>query len=715
MNRIIAAIILLFAGVVNSSAQKTGTEAPMRYGLYGGYDVNLHSASFTALPGIPNCCPRFENGSGGGLAAGALVELPLTRRWLLDIRAGLVQQDGLLSATEQTGVILDGIPRTGSFEHRVDAQLTSVGLEPSVGLRLTNRLMLRAGFRAGILMTKTFSQVEQIVSPEGRGTFVDEDGNDTRRRTRNEAEGDIPGTAQLQAALQAGMGYDLPLNARQTLILSPEITYSLPLTSVLADGGWQVHTFRFGVAVKYGPAVEEPTVPPVQMKDRIDTLRIPVQSRDSVRVAVGVPSLRLDTLYTGKRAVVRQSVVRVDTMFALDVDPVANLRVTALYDDGTTGDVAALSVTSRFLTEALPLLPYVFFDAGADTVPGRYFRRSDNSPVEEEQRHPDPVSFHRNILNIIGERMSKLPGTTITLRGTADPATEAGDCALARSRALAVRSWLVNTWHIAQERIVIEEPASGCSPQSLTESPVAEGYAENRRVEISSTDGRVLEPLLCRRTSEVTVITPPVLVCDPAGSSTRGVRRWSLDAGQKETPLFTGTGTGAPEPVQYTLEPEHAGRLVDGTDLTVRLTVQDESGQTAEAVQSIPVHRDTSDVEIHRMSLILFDVSQDILKESARVEILSFLAGIGAADEITVTGYTDLLGTDDENRKLAARRARTICHFIRQVIADATVTDCVGVAFTQFPPHIGSYLTPEERFLSRTVQIEIRRKTQKYY
>lgn len=711
MKRLFAVIMLLGIGAVTGFAQSPEA-GPMRYGVYGGYDLNLHSASFTELPGIPNCCPRFESGNGGGLAAGALVEFPLSRRWLLDLRAGLAQQDGLLSVTEQTGVILGGTPRTGSFEHRVDAQLTTIGLEPSIGLRLTDRLMLRAGFRAGMLVTSTFSQVEELISPEGRGTFIDEAGNDTHKRTRNEAEGDIPGAAKLQAALQVGAGYDLPLNARKTLILAPEISYSLPVTSILDGGGWQVHTFRFGVAVKYGAEVEEA---PVRMKDRIDTLRIPVRSRDSVRFAAGVPSIRFDTVETAGRVVIRQGVVRMDTMFALATDPKAKLTVTALYEDGTTSEAAALSVNSRFVTEALPLLTYVFFDATADVLPERYIHRPALSPIEEEQSHPDPISFHRNILNIVGERMNKLPNTTLSLRGTVDPATEAGDCALARRRAQAVQTYLVDTWHIAKERIIIEEQAEGCAPRSLTESPVAEGYAENRRVELSSPDGRLLEPLLCRRTSEVTAITPPALVCDPAGSSSEGVRRWSIEAGQEGTQIFAQTGTGVPQVVQNTLDPARVEKLVDGIDVTVRLTVQDESGASVEAVQSIAVHRDTSDVEIHRMSLILFDVAQDVLKESARVEILSFLAGITSADEIAVTGYTDLLGLDEENRKLADRRAQTICGFIQQLVANATMTRCVGVAFTQFPPHLGSYLTPEERFLARTVQIEIRKKTGKYY
>ena len=44
------------------------------YGAYIHFNYNLHDASFAKLPGIPNCCPNFENGNGNGFSLGLLTQ-----------------------------------------------------------------------------------------------------------------------------------------------------------------------------------------------------------------------------------------------------------------------------------------------------------------------------------------------------------------------------------------------------------------------------------------------------------------------------------------------------------------------------------------------------------------------------------------------------------------------------------------------------------------
>lgn len=701
------------AVVVAQTTRSADDESPMRYGLYGGYNLNLHTASFRELPGIPNCCPRFESGLGSGFAGGGLVELPLSQKLLLDLRIGLAQHNGVLSATEPTGVILNGIPRTGEFEHTVDATLTTVGIDPMVGYRITERLIARAGFRAGVLLAKTFAQKEQITQPEGRGTFVDGNGNDTHSRTRNEASSDIPNASAFQASIQAGVSYDLPLNKQQTLMAAPEILYSLPITGVLKDGGWQVHSLRFGIALKYGARRGTEILPGM---DHIDTLRVPIIANGKLRMVSGVATVRYDTVRSGKDMVLYRSITRVDTMFipVPESAPTAALSVQAVYEDGTKEAVAGIRITSQFVTEALPLLPYVFFSERSDGIAEQYRNRS-SSPESDDKTISDPLHFHRNVLNIVGERMSKFSGTTVVLRGTADPTRENGDCALAQRRAKAVKTYLMEQWRIAEERIIIEQLPSDCRPRSLTESPQNEGYAENRRVEISSPDGRVLEPLLCKRYSEVQEVTPPVIELDPTGSSVDNIRNWQVQAQQAEQLVFSEKGSGAPGKMRQAITPQQAAGLQDKANIAIRLVVANAHGTKAETVQTIPVRRDTSDIEIHRMSLILFDVSESIIKENAKTEIMSFLSNIGENDKVTVVGFTDKLGIEEENHKLAERRAQAICQFVRQFVPAAHIVQCVGVAYTQFPAHIQSYNTPEERFLSRIVQIEIQRQRNKLY
>lgn len=698
---------------VSATAQQSAQ--PMRFGAYGGYGFNMHSASFSELPGVPSCCPQFESGSGAGMTFGGLLNIPFTSRLSLDLRAGMTQQSGLLTAEEATGVIIGGVPKSGAFEHSIDADLTVVAVEPSVALRVAGGFSVRAGLSAGLLISKKYSQKEQIIKPERSATFVDDQGNDTFKRTRNESSGEIPGTSQFQAAVLAGVGYDLPLTASRSLLVAPEITYTIPVTSLLADESWSVQTVRFGVAVKYA-AVDMPPQPEIPPTRRVDTLRVPVLSMDSVRFAFGAAREYLDTTRKGGKTQIRRMVARQDTMFVLadSPGPVARLAATAVYADGRREEAAGISISTRFVSEALPLLSAVFFAQGSADVPERYIKRSPSiTPIAHEEQR-DPVLLHRDILNVVGERMRKLPESSLTLIGLTDPTTEPNRCDLARSRAEVVKTYLTEAWRIDPARITVAEGGQ-CTPQAITESPEENGYMENRRVEFVSSDARVLEPVWCRRTMEATEISPPVIEFDPAGSTQDGIRSWELVVYQGKNIIFTDSGSGTPAVVRQTFTGQEARALVNGVGLDVHYRLTDSLGRAAKVVNSMSVVRDTADIEIERMSLILFDISQNAVKDAARTEIMSFLAGLGTGDEVAVTGYTDILGADDYNRVLSERRAQTVCDFIKQVVPRANLVQCFGVANTKFPAHISSYGTPEERFLSRTVQIEIRRKLDGLY
>lgn len=713
MLKIVATIVLGYLFACSSAVAQQQT---VRYGVYGGYGFNVHSASFSELPGVPSCCPRFESGNGSGMSFGALLNIPLTSRLLFDLRAGMNQQSGVLSAQEATGVIVGGVAKSGAFEHTIDADLSVVVVEPSVALRVVGGLSVRAGMSAGILLKKQYSQKEQIVQPERSATFVDENGVDTRSRTRNESSGELPGASQFQAAIVAGVGYDVPLTANRSLLAAPEITYTLPLTSVLADESWRVQTVRFGVALKYGSAEEVPLPEIPRVPPRVDTLRVPVVSLDSVRFALGTPFEYVETVsQKGRKPVQRSVVSRIDTMFVLadPSGPLATLQVVAVYADGRREESAGISVATRFVSEALPLLSCVFFDEGTASIPERYLRRSaGEKPIAHEERR-DPVLLHRDILNVVGERMRKLPDSKLTLVGTADPATEPSRCDLAKNRAAAVRDYLVDVWMIDPTRIAIAEGVP-CVPQAVTESPQEEGYMENRRVEFQSSDARVLEAVWCKRTTETVGITPPIIEYDPLGSARTGVLSWAIEVYQGEQRIFADSGSGTPQLVRQMLSTREAEHLAT-MGLDVRYRLVDTLGRQSQIVRSVPVVRDTADVEVQRMSLILFDIAQDRVREDARVEIMSFLTGLKANDEVTITGYTDILGSDEYNRDLSERRARTVCEFIRQVVPRAHLVECYGVANKKFPAHISSYASPEERFLSRTVQLEIHRKVEGVY
>ena len=71
-------------------------------------------------------------------------------------------------------------------------------------------------------MAQEYSAAETITQPDGAGTFIDSNGNDTHSRIRNVSSGEIPNPSTLQLGIVGGISWRFPLNRRGTLVLAPE-------------------------------------------------------------------------------------------------------------------------------------------------------------------------------------------------------------------------------------------------------------------------------------------------------------------------------------------------------------------------------------------------------------------------------------------------------------------------------------------------------------
>ncbi|MDT8324729.1 MAG: hypothetical protein RRA94_11485, partial [Bacteroidota bacterium] len=260
MNRRLLIPLFLIACAMPLVAQTdTGNEARNhRFGIFGDYALNYHTADFQRLPGVPNCCPRFEEGDGSGFMLGVLYELPLASRLDLLVRLGYVDYSGTLTAQEKEMLFVSPSYYEGTFEHTVDASLAAIALEPMVAYRVAGDFSLLGGLQIGLVTTAEYEQVETIIDPADRGVFVD-----TQQRTRNFSQGEIPEASSLAAFLVGGARYEVPMNESGTLFAAPEALYSLGLTQVVSDLDWSVNTFRIGVSLLYRPsAPKEEAAPP---------------------------------------------------------------------------------------------------------------------------------------------------------------------------------------------------------------------------------------------------------------------------------------------------------------------------------------------------------------------------------------------------------------------------------------------------------------------
>lgn len=701
--RILGIVLVLSIGIpILLSAQ---TLRP-RYGLYGAYDLNQHSADFRQLPGVPNCCPRFEEGSGTGPAFGALVELPLTRRFFLNLRLGYMSHDATLSAEEPTTVIVGGTPQQGAFTHTVDASLSTFGIEPMVSWNATGTsgLHVHLGFRLATLMKNAFSQQEVVSQPANSGTFIDSNGNDTRSRIRNEYSGDIPNASTLAISGAVGVSYDLPLNADHTMFLVPEVLYFYGLSQVVDGLDWKMNAIRPGLAIKYWPKLESKPI-------IADTILI----RDTtVRTVAGLPSERVVFVKTTKTdkeiedPINRFITTTVREHYERQIPKVMTLTANVQAFGVRSGKelpIAQIKVEEFLSSRLHPLLNYIFFEEGESALPARY-KTIGASETKQFTINglfgKGTLDIYHEMLNVVGYRMRQIPDATITVIGCNSGPSGKETTALSRQRAETVVKYLRDVWGVAESRITVE---SRDLPEKPSNPRTPDGMAENRRVEIRSNKTEILEPIFA--TDILRVTDPPLVRLKPNVTSSEGINTWTMKVTQQGKVLKEFSGKGAvPVRLDWNTADDPASIPVAADALLISMQVLDAIGNDRIVHSTLPVELITlqkkrtekiGDKEVDIFNLILFDFDKAELN-AANQRIIDFVKSkLSPTSQISITGYTDRTGDEAYNKKLSADRAEATRRGLGR--PDAFVSG-VGEEQLLYPND-----HPEGRFYCRTVQI----------
>lgn len=654
------AAILLSAPLLNAQDPRPA------YGIYGDGAYNLHQADFRALPGVPNCCERFSSGSGAGMSLGLVYQFPFLKDdFSLNLRAGYNSLSAVLTRIEQT-TVTGNVP--GEFEHRLEATLSSLNIEPLVGYRLFKNFSLQAGVSAGYLLQKQFHQRETILSPDN-GTFLHE-----QSRYRNDSTGKIPNAKSLALGLVGGVSYTLPMNSSRTFLLSPELLFNYSLTDFVDGLSWKGHAVRLGASLMYSPEAAPATLPPKE---------------EPVAPVEPPPVVVINT----------------------PAKPKLTAALSAVGLDASGGEILGVTFTiEEFLsTQMKPLLPYIFFTESSSQLPERYKRMSateQSSFTIDELSLQNTLETYYNLLNIVGRRLKDNPQAKLTLTGTNDNTIEKESQQLSFKRAAAVRDYLTQTWNIDTKRIAIETRNLPEKPSNTAEP---DGLEENRRVELSSNDWKILEPVMINDT--LRQANPPTLRIRPSAQAEAGLAQWKIAVEQAEgraVKEFSGKGT-LPQLLDWPIVREADSPLHNSTQLTVSLNVEDAIAQsfTAQKV-TLPMNLITleakrreriADKEIDRFSLILFDFDKATLS-AANQRIASIIkAYIKQGSTVSITGYTDRMGEASYNEQLSRQRAQASAEALQ--VRNAQIAG-IGESNLLYDNSL-----PEGRFYSRVVNILI--------
>ena len=312
---------------------------------------------------------------------------------------------------------------------------------------------------------------------------------------------------------------------------------------------------------------------------------------------------------------------------------------------------------------------------------------------------------YHHLLNILALRLQQRPASTLTLTGCTD-GSEARSVAEARARA--VSAYFTDIWGIAPERLEIRARDLPEAPSSVRSD---QGRAENRRVELTSTDADLLAPI---ETSKVEkVLSPSDVRFYPSITADAGLQRWSFEVRQGARILRDSDGyTSYPDTIPWNWR-DLQGNLPGEDTLVFTLYAKDAQGtEVRTEPQYIPVQTltlDRKNVEqlpdrtLEKISLILFDFDSFALGRHNTAMLERAARRLESNSSMIIRGYTDAMGDDSYNQRLSERRAEAVREQVQRLLPNApTRSEGVGESRLLFDNTL-----PEGRFYCRTVQILI--------
>ena len=618
------------------------------YGLFAGANLSLHSASFTQLGSYASCCPEFSNGSGVGPYLGLFYTLPISSRWKLQARLTYASSPYSSTYSETSWVAdLRDTPRVREavFTHELQSTTQTLGIEPMIGVRPFGALDLFVGGSVSYVLSAHFTQTETLTEPADYGEYLGDD------RTWVNHDADIPGASSIRATALVMARYAIPLNKRGSTFLAPEISYHLPLTDVADGVDWTYSELRFGIALGFTSVPDEP------------------RPADTVIPPPPPP-------------------------IVVAPQPVVSIALLQRTDDGLV-PLDTITVEETRVIDLLPVLGHVYFDQGASQLPQRYRDAGTKAMAQPDALTPEEATV--SVLGVIARRLKDSPSARLTLTGSTSNVADDNGLPLARARAEAVREELVGMG-VRPTQIAVKTRQLPVMPTRSSDPADAElAHAENRRVEITSNDPAIMDPV----TLSSTLVTR-----DPETFVVRVESRLPSDQQQQITvtalrSVMMDTIITA-DTMEWTLRTDNL--MAERGQIEAEVTTERSSDTQTAAINGMSIERKASENlsgdEIERYSLILFAFDNASVTAEHERQLDRIRRRMQEGADVRIIGMTDAMGGTDYNRELSKRRALEVA---KALGLDEGAIEARGAGSPRFSNGI-----PEGRAYNRTVVIEVR-------
>ena len=375
--------------------------------------------------------------------------------------------------------------------------------------------------------------------------------------------------------------------------------------------------------------------------------------------------------------------------------------------------------------ETLPLSDYIFFDAGSIDIPTRYtiLSQSQSSAFAEVQlkdcqkdpgtRSSRQMKVYYNVLNIVGDRMRNASSSTIKLLGSS--AGKGVD--IASANANSVKNYLVNNFGIDASRITVEGRNLPGNPSEIAgdKTDLNLTSAEDNRVHIISTSTDLMVEVvgnsaLCMKPVQVIanegISTDNTPVSVTVAGASDVLKTWSVVVTDSLGNIQNfGPFTGNTESL--------SGETILGNNnrgtYTMVLTGETNNGTIITKQSTFSLTREAQLVFPEQSASILFQFDKSVTVATYKNFLINTVAPLIPANSIVViSGYTDIIGSDDYNMNLSKERAKAV-----QTVLEGAVTSSGKTGVTYNTNGYGktdmqfANTFPEERFYNRTVMIDI--------
>jgi len=697
-------IVLLFFLIFGFMSVKS-QEKPLYYiGAYAGYNYNIHYADFQKLGNIENCCPIFESGTGSGFAVGGLFEYPLKDEILLGARLGVSTIGALLAKEETIGNVNDTVLSDPSLDfakvnHTVDSKIMILGLEPYVNYKFFGLINSYLGFKFSYMLSGTIDQKEELIEPD----YVTFQGDKLTRNVYTNVE--IPNKNSFLIFGFFGFGFDLHIT--KTILLTPEVIYYLPLNNIY-ESNWKASSWQFGVALKI--PIFLPKILPVQY----DTLYV----RDTTAVAdmnIMQESIKLldrdektedfetENFHVYQTTITEKYERRIPKSSKLE----ASITAVGIKTDGTRVEKPAIIIEEIEVEEGFPLLPHVYFKESSSELNEtgmRFLTKEETKTFSEDSLSWNTLDIYSNMLNIIGSRLSKQPTKSITLIGCNNNlGNEKNNLKLSEERALVVEKYLKDVWGIKSNQLKIKSQNLPDNPGNIND---VDGIVENQRVELKITDNELNKPVYLKDVEKA--VNPPVVALYPKVEADAGIKNWDIKVSQKENELRKFDGKGVPPEIIWQLEDEPMPQVE--APVNIDFNVYDDLEQSKKASETLSLQQLTikkkrfelkDDKKLERFFLIVFDYNSAEMKQHHLPILNDIKKRIMPDSKVTISGFTDRIGSTEYNLDLAKRRCLEVQKYLK-VNEQNLVINPVGNQTLLYNNDI-----PQGRSYCRTVQIII--------